>query len=99
MNNCKDCCFSVPSSGIKSIKRCHRYPPTVVILNGSVHAYFPIIDDSDWCGEFQSNTNIETSPSFEKFYSTVKADILCSCGDILQSRQQVYLHWQQDHIS
>ena len=103
MNYCKDCCFYVPTSGVEPEGECHRYPPTILRMKGSIHTHFPYMEDSDWCGEFQSNiqtdTNVEPRPSFEKFYSTVESDILCSCGDIIQSRQQVYSHWQQGHIT
>lgn len=43
--------------------RCHRYPPTVVQLGDPEQrsACFPLVDESDWCGEHREPAEAKTS--------------------------------------
>jgi hypothetical protein len=50
---CRNCRFARPRDGFL---RCHRQAPQM--LNGitsstSPHAYWPIVERTDWCGEWQ----------------------------------------------
>lgn len=55
--NCTDCRYSQvdhdPDGGFDDgpLLRCHRYPPSVVAVDGEVVQTWPNVGPEDWCGE------------------------------------------------
>lgn len=72
MQCCENCHFARPNNP-NSIS-CHRYPPTITKVSGmAVTAYFPLITNSAWCGEWhprrashvavsETDTSISSTP-------------------------------------
>jgi hypothetical protein len=36
---------------------CHRYPPTIIEIEGDYDSCYPVTSRSDWCGEFVRRVN------------------------------------------
>ncbi len=60
MSGCASCRFSQvdhePGEGYDDgpLLRCHRYPPTVMGVEGEVVQTWPNVQAVDWCGEYQA---------------------------------------------
>jgi hypothetical protein len=50
---CKDCKFYED-------KKCKRFPPTLDPNSIYCFSYFPVVEEYDWCGEFQSLPDSES---------------------------------------
>ena len=55
---CKDCKFPLPLPGMGRnakgeevhVSLCRRFPPQIAVNGAST---FPVVADTEWCGEFQ----------------------------------------------
>lgn len=56
MASCKDCFYS-RSIGNDEAVACHRYPPAITSVEGlRVTSHFPLLTNTEWCGEWKLNT-------------------------------------------
>ena len=62
LHHCRDCRFYVPMPGVLPEGECHRYPPAMLIFERNIEAYWSEVEDSDWCGEWQSNSKETSTP-------------------------------------
>ena len=54
MGKCNKCRFAAQDDEGAAWLRCHRVPPTVVMLpDGNVHFPFPAVAPTSWCGAFR----------------------------------------------
>lgn len=48
VDECSSCQYIWVATG-----ECRRFPPTVMMTGNSQRAFWPLVADDDWCGEFQ----------------------------------------------
>ena len=74
---CENCKFFVPPKayGTESIALCRRYPPQLS-KEDCYRSGFPIVTSHDWCGEWQTNIEIEDHVDwrYSEGYVPIKED-------------------------
>lgn len=59
IDGCVNCRYSrvdhEPDQGFDDgpLLRCHRYPPTLVVIDGEPAQILPDVRADDWCGEYR----------------------------------------------
>jgi hypothetical protein len=56
MPACVSCAFFMCEL-IEDVGFCHRYPPTIIEIEGDYDSCYPVTSRSDWCGEFIRRVN------------------------------------------
>lgn len=56
MPSCKTCSFFLIEPK-DDLGFCRRYPPTLINIEDELDSVFPVVAESDWCGEFHRFSN------------------------------------------
>jgi hypothetical protein len=51
--SCRFCSVAYAGSG-PTVGECHRYPPIHQSKFGAEGAFFPFVEEDDWCGEWKA---------------------------------------------
>lgn len=61
---CAECRFA-SANRKASVYACHRHPPRVVVDAGKARTLYPLVNPSDWCGEWMRRPNVR-QPTLEQ---------------------------------
>lgn len=49
---CETCCYFAEG-------KCRRYPPKYIMSQGFVNCENPVVEATNWCGEYKTKNNVQ----------------------------------------